>query len=243
MSWANPDRMVAPWVAVTAVKRLASAKSRMIVSSRARRTIALAMALDTVNVLSGCGAIYRVLVVSPDPDVAAALASERVQVLSDEPVGGLNAAFSYGIRTSIARYPRHAVAVLPADLPGMTPAALATALELAAARPSTVIADADGDGTVLLTQAVDAQVHPQFGPDSFTRHVAGGAHPLVDGRLQTMRHDIDTADDLFHASPQALGPLTRTCLDQLRLLTTDISSSRLLMSAPSGAAGDRGNFR
>lgn len=69
------------------------------------------------------------------------------------------------------------------------------------------VADAPGDGTVLLTAAPGVPLDPQFGPGSATAHARSGALALV-GEWPTLRRDVDTPADLAAAAALGLGPHT-----------------------------------
>lgn len=158
-----------------------------------------------------CPAVAGVLVVTDDARVAAELAAAGARIVPDAPDAGLNAAFRHGAATA----GRHARVIgLTADLPALRPAELAAALSVVAAGPSGVrrfVADAPGDGTVLLAAPAGVPLEPRFGVGSAAAHAASGALPLA-GDWPSLRRDVDTPADLVAAARIGLGPRTTALL-------------------------------
>jgi 2-phospho-L-lactate guanylyltransferase len=118
-----------------------------------------------------------------------------------------------------AARPDAAVAVLMADLPALRASELAAALQLAAGADRSVVADADGTGTVLLTARAGRLLAPAYGPGSRARHVQLGARDLTDllGTLVPgLRCDVDTTADLDRAVALGVGPETAGALGRSR---------------------------
>jgi 2-phospho-L-lactate guanylyltransferase len=97
------------------------------------------------------------------------------------------------------------------DLPALRPADLADALRRAAAFERTVVADAEGTGSTLVTARADVPWAAAFGDGSLARHLALGAVSL--DAAPSLRRDVDTPDQLAEASRLGLGvrsaPLAR----------------------------------
>jgi 2-phospho-L-lactate/phosphoenolpyruvate guanylyltransferase len=199
----------ARWSVLLPVKVLARAKSRLADLAGPRRgELALALACDTVTAVLDCEAAGRVVVITDDRVVAAALRELGALVIPDEPRDGLNAALRHGAAFAAARWPECGTAALSADLPALRPAELARALSAAAAWPTAFVADAAGDGTTLYTAAPGAAFRPAFGSSSRARHGAGGAAELEPGDIPGLRRDVDTPADLRGAAALGLGPYT-----------------------------------
>ena len=223
------------------VKGLPAAKSRLrgaadggVGEQGAHGRLTLALLLDTLAAARGAG-VRRLLVVSSDPEVAAAVAglgavparavtdgtgddcdSARLDVVPEGPVAGLNAALTHGSTLLRADDPTSTVGALQADLPALRSDELRAALAEAAARfaagaAAAFCADTPGDGTTLLLAAPGAALAPAFGPGSATRHAAAGA-VLVGGSQPGLRRDVDTADDLRLAVALGVGPHTASAL-------------------------------
>jgi len=193
---------------VVPVKRLGVAKSRLYAAGRPRpqhEELALALALDTVA--AALRAAARVLVVTDDPAVSAAMRALGAVVVADEPDAGLNPALAYGAARAAQLAPADGVALLSADLPALRPAELAAALRAAAGHPRAFVADAGGTGTTLLAALPGVPPAPRYGPGSAAAHRGSGAVELP-GAWPSLRHDVDTADDLAAAADLGLGPAT-----------------------------------
>ncbi len=202
------------WVVVLAVKRLTLAKSRL--ERPDRSALALAMAADTTAAAAAAGVVQAVIVVTDDAE-ARTLLSPLAAIVPDSPAAGLNPALEYGAAEARRRWPHAGVAALAADLPALVPEVLARALVLAGEQARSVVADTPGTGTVLLAARPGAVLGPLFGPDSYARHVASGAHdltPALDSQRRTrgLRRDVDTAADLAQAVEIGAGPQTTRVL-------------------------------
>lgn len=196
------------WTVVVPVKRLAAAKSRLrgALAGVPHEELALALAADTVAAVRACPAVAEILVVTDDARVAAAARDAGARVLPDRPGAGLNPAFRHGASAAGGGW----VAGLTADLPALRPAELAAALRAVSAGPPGVrrfVADAPGDGTVLLAAPPGMPLDPRFGVGSADAHAASGALPLA-GNWPSLRRDVDTAADLAAAARLGLGPRT-----------------------------------
>lgn len=209
--------LVVPVKVLTAAKsRLRGAADRGVGDAAAHARLALALAHDTITAARLAVRVRHLIVVSSDPVVAAELAAEGVEVVPDDPVPSLNAAYERGAAVLRTRDPMTPVAALQADLPSLRPGelddAIGAALALFAVGGTRAFcADADGSGTTLLVAAGGVALDPRFGAGSAVRHLESGAHPL-DGDRPGLRHDVDTADDLRRAAGIGLGARTAAAL-------------------------------
>lgn len=187
------------WTVVVPVKGTTAAKSRL----GGTGELALAIALDSVEAALGAS---RVIVVT-SAGAAAAFGELGARVVEDAGAGLLAA-----IRQGLDAAGTHRVAVLLGDVPALTAAELARALELAERHPLAFVADADGVGSVLIT-ALDAGDHrPAFGENSRAAHLAAGYVELDYPRDSGLRRDVDTEEQLVGISLGALGARTRAAL-------------------------------
>jgi 2-phospho-L-lactate guanylyltransferase len=186
---------VSGWTVVVPVKGTADAKSRLGASAR----LARAIALDSVEAALGAA---RVIVVTTD-SAAADFVALGASVVRD-PGEGLSAAITVGI----AAAGEGAVAVLLGDVPALLPSELAAALAAAERHPRAMVADADGEGTVLITAFAAADHAPAFGPGSRELHRAAGYVELDVAPESGLRRDVDTREQLA-ALAGRLGPRTR----------------------------------
>lgn len=190
-----------------------TAKSRL----GAPPLLATAIALDCLDAVLAADRVDAVVVVTPDPQLAALAANAGAQVRSEaRPGGGLLAAVHDGLDGVCGP-----CAVLLADLPALRSEDLTTALGLAGDRlgqvpppPMVFVPDADGTGTVLLAALTATAMRPEFGPDSAAAHQAAGAERL-DVDLPRLRRDVDTPADLQTAVDLGLGPRTRSVLAEI----------------------------
>lgn len=202
------------WGLVVPVKPLAQAKTRLSpYAAQARADLALAFAADVVAAGLACPLVRTVLVVTDDVRAAGALAGDGVRVVPDRPAAGLNPALAHG-----AELLRHldaalGVAAVSADLPALRPHDLAAALALVGTGSRGFVADAAGSGTTVLAAAPGALLAPEYGADSFLRHVASGARPLP--AAEGLRRDVDTPADLAVALGLGVGPRTAAAVAAL----------------------------
>jgi 2-phospho-L-lactate guanylyltransferase len=238
------------WAAVVPVKGGPLAKSRLHLPRAARSALADAFARDTVAALRTAEPGMPVLVVSSDPDVST-WAPQFGAALVADPAHGLDAAVVAGCRAAAALGARRAAVVL-GDHPALRPAEVTTALEAAGRHPCTVLPDADGDGTALLTLPLPGgrhDVRTAFGPGSAGAHERLG-HTRLDLDLPGLRVDVDDAASLAAAVALGLGPHSAQALARatvpgvqatIHRIEDDGSGSALLddgleVEVPAGAA-------
>jgi 2-phospho-L-lactate/phosphoenolpyruvate guanylyltransferase len=202
------------WTVLVPIKLLAAAKTRLrgAVGGARHESLVLAMAQDTVAAALAAPGTAEVVVVTADAAVAAAVAALGARRVPEPVGGGLNAALTHAAAAVGALPPGRRIAALPADLPALRPDELAAALTaLHTSRDGGYVPDAAGTGTVLLAAPVGAGLAPRFGPGSAAAHARAGAARL-DGDWPTLRHDVDTADDLAAAVRLGVGPHTTALL-------------------------------
>ncbi|MDQ2586208.1 2-phospho-L-lactate guanylyltransferase [Saccharothrix yanglingensis] len=188
---------------VVPVKTLDRAKSRLV--GLDRPALALAFALDTVT--AALPAVRRVVVVTSDRAVAAELRALGVESIAGPE--GLNESLRFGWGVLRARDASSVVGALQADLPALRTAELAAAL--AAATGRSFVPDRQGTGTTVLLSAPGGALDPSFGAGSAAAHAASGAAALI-GPWPSLRHDVDTAEDLGSAAALGLGARTAAVL-------------------------------
>lgn len=205
--------MMARWQLVLPVKGGEAAKSRLGPLDVDRPALALAIALDCVEAVVATPAVDVAIVVTADLTVADATRALGARVVPESSPGS---GLAQAVRDGVAATRAGPVAVLLADLPALTPEALAQALftvgaALADGATSVVVPDAEGTGSVLLAAADAAHLHPSFGAASARSHVDGGALRL-DLDAPRVRRDVDTPAALRDAVALGVGPRTRTVL-------------------------------
>ncbi len=200
------------WSIVLPVKGLDAAKSRMgHVAGGTPGALALAFFQDTLGAAAACPAVLEVIVTTSDPSIARWAEDRGAVVLSDEAYPGINAAAR---QAALAARSEVGIAVLVSDLPCLTPAALAEALDRADAHARSYLADASGSGTTMLFGHRGVDIDPRFGPESASAHRASGAvdiaahGPGSSASLAGARRDVDTRADLVAALALGVGPHT-----------------------------------
>ncbi|OOC07794.1 2-phospho-L-lactate guanylyltransferase [Amycolatopsis azurea DSM 43854] len=193
------------------MKRPAEGKSRLrgaVVPER-HAELVLALAYDTLSAATSADGIRRVLVVAADPASVADLTELGVEIVPEPSRGGLNAALRYGEELLRRDTPSVLVGALQADLPALRTEDLTAALVEAAGRRA-FVADRQGTGTTLLLAGA-GPLEPRFGEGSARAHTASGATPLTIAP-ESLRADVDTADDLAHVRTLGVGKRSSTLL-------------------------------
>ncbi|MFC9256472.1 2-phospho-L-lactate guanylyltransferase [Amycolatopsis thailandensis] len=196
---------------IVPLKRPAEGKSRLrgaVVPER-HAELVLALAYDTLSAATSADGIRRVLVVAADPASVADLTELGVEIVAEPSRGGLNAALRYGEELLRRDTPSGLVGALQADLPALRTEDLTAALAEAAGRRA-FVADRQGTGTTLLL-AGTGPLEPRFGGGSARAHSASGATPLTI-TAESLRADVDTADDLAHVRTLGVGKRSSTLL-------------------------------
>ena len=203
-------------IALVPVRSLSGAKSRLgePLDAEERAELILALLRRTVEQALAATCVAGVVVVSTDEDLLeCARAMGAATVLQE--TDGLNAALDEALAAVAAD--ATAVIVIPADIPGVTGAAIdllvMAARDAAAAAGSRggpavgLVPDQHGRGTNALFVMPPGAIPFQFGEDSRAAHAAaarsqGAAYVELDGPLG---FDLDTPDDLLEADKRGLG--------------------------------------
>lgn len=194
------------------IKPLELAKSRLLGNPDDGRTaehgeFVTAVALDTVEAARRTPGVSGVVVVTSDPRLAERFHDEGVEVLPDTPATGLNAALRHGEAELRPRAGVRRIGALQADLPALRSSELAEALRSAGTERA-FCSDRHGSGTTLLLAEPGRPLDPRFGAGSAAAHRASGAESLT-GTWESLRCDVDTAEDLRRAALLGLGPRSR----------------------------------
>lgn len=200
------------WVVVVPVKGWSTAKSRLGGLSRDdRRELALAMARDTVRAVTDTPEIRSCLVVGPGEvlrDLGCHNGDDSLRGVVETTLVGqvdaLNVALRRGRDVAVASGWRQ-VAMVVADLPGISTGALREFLQLVPETAPGFLADSSGTGTNLLASRRGAQLVPRFGGYSASRHRSAGAAELSSQCDARLRVDLDTEAHLAVARTLA-GP-------------------------------------
>lgn len=198
------------WAVIIPVKPTAVGKSRLELTTVDRVTLARAIALDTIAAAAACPSVDQVYVVTDDGAlIARAFDIPGLRfVPEDDGTGrprGIDAAVAVGADAAGVGMPR---AALLGDLPALRPEDLDAALTAAGRLDRGVVPDAEGTGTTLVTAGSGIPLLTSFGAQSYARHLALGCVPLEIADTSSVRHDVDTSDQLEVATGLGLGPRT-----------------------------------
>ncbi len=207
------------WDVVIPVKRLEQAKSRLSgLGDAVRRDLALAFLLDVLDAVRAVPVVRGIVVVTADERVAGTARDglgDRVRIVPDAEPMELNRALHRGVagRRPVAGAEAPGVLALCADLPALTPGAVAALLDGAPRSGAGFVADHTGAGTTAYLAGARL-FDPRFGPGSRAAHAEQGATDLTASARPELRADVDTPEDLWALRGRALGvgPATRAAL-------------------------------
>ena len=210
----HPDR----YAVLVPVKRPAVAKTRMAdLGDEARRDLATAFAVDTVDAALACPAVASVLAVTDDHVLARFLAERGADVIPDATSHDLNATLVQAAAEMHRRDPRAGLVALCADLPAMRPDELLTALEASAPDRMSFVADLDLVGTTTVVAPDVELFHPSFGHGSRRQHIEAGAFEITGIDVPGLRRDVDDRRSLGEALRLGVGARTSLVTTALRL--------------------------
>lgn len=222
--------------AVVPVKSLTAGKARLagVLMPRQRHELVVQMLQDVLAALSAAPGLDGVLVVSNDVDVRALSAGFGARWLPETASNGLCAALRQAASV-LATEQIAGMMIVPADVPLITPAAVARVVQAHRHTPAvTLVAAADG-GTNALAMSPPELIAPAFGDNSYDRHRASASERgVVPVSLDVPEFalDIDTLDNLL-----TLLRLPATTRTQQYLCASGLAAQLLarqpsLMSAP-----------
>ena len=183
-------------VAVTPVKRLSQAKSRLsaLLSPEERAGLVTAMLRRTVALLQAVDAIDRIAVATEERQLVDSL--DLVDWLPD--MGGLNPSLAHAA-TWATDLGAQSMLVLPCDLPLLQGSDIRAFLNSSRTYPGVSIAPTEDGGTGAILLSPPQVLEPAFGNDSFRRHREEARAKGVSVRT-VVRHgflrDLDTTEDL-----------------------------------------------
>jgi FO synthase len=187
--------------AIVPIKRLSVAKQRLTALLKEHREeFAYLLACRTLDVVRDSGLFDGIIVVSPDPRIAAAALARGALALDDRDAP-LNEACSLGLAAVAERSARIAV-LMPADLGLLSAPALAAVVQRYAVLRETgaavgLVRCKDGTGTNMVLLDPAQPFEPRFGADSFARHASAAAAAAHELTSPEVAFDIDAAEDLY----------------------------------------------
>jgi 2-phospho-L-lactate guanylyltransferase len=218
MSDLDPAPVPRRYTVLVPVKPPSFAKSRLApLGDPARRSLVVAFAVDTITAALETPEVGGVLAVTDDHEMAAGLSDAGAVVIPDDVTDDLNASLVQAAMEARRRWPDAGVAALCADLPALRSAELSRALGSAAVDRMSFVADRAGTGTTTVLAPSAELFVPQFGPQSRKAHAEAGAFEIDRGDVPTLRHDVDTPEDLAVALDLGVGSRTAVTAAGLRL--------------------------
>jgi 2-phospho-L-lactate guanylyltransferase len=194
-----------PTAVAIPVRSFEGAKSRLgaVLDAEERRELVELLLVRTIAAALAADGVTEVLVVSPDPEVLRLAESAGARPV-EQRSRGLNPALQEAREATTASR----LLIVPADIPGVDPAALERVLAAgdAAGRPSVVLVpDRHGRGTNALLLDPPDVIDPAFGGDSRAGHawLASSADAGYAEVTDALDLDVDTPEDLLLAEAAA----------------------------------------
>jgi 2-phospho-L-lactate/phosphoenolpyruvate guanylyltransferase len=213
-SHSYPDR----YAVLVPVKRPAVAKTRLgDLGDRARRDLATAFAVDTVDAALACPVVASVLAVTDDHVLARLLADRGANVIPDGTSHDLNATLVQAAAEMHRRDPRAGLVALCADLPALRPEELLAAVQASAPDRMSFVPDLDLVGTTTVVAPDVGLFHPSFGHGSRRQHVEAGAFEISGLDIPGLRRDVDDRRSLGEALRLGVGARTSVVATALAL--------------------------
>jgi len=187
--------------AIVPVKPLKRGKSRLagVLGEDERTLLNFNMLGATLKTLSKVEEIDQVLVVSRDPSALALARDYNAKTVQEDGHPSLNLALKRAALAAKA-YNADGIIILPADLPLIKPADIATFIKLGKKTPIVVIApDRRKEGTNALLMRPAGTIPFIFGPGSFKKHLQAAEKAGVESvvcELETLGLDLDLPEDL-----------------------------------------------
>ncbi len=173
-------------------------KSRLsrLLGEEERKRLAELMLIDVLEAAKGAGVLRRSYVISSDEEALSLSRKAGASTIREARDSGVNEALAAGMSELGTGLD---FAVLPSDLPQLTPVELASALELKKAFGCVMAPSRAFDGTNLLVFSGRTPLRLSYDSDSFWNHLRTAAEMGAKLAVCTKRgvlNDVDTDDDL-----------------------------------------------
>jgi FO synthase len=168
------------------------AKSRLapVLDRAQRRQLFFSLADRMVRALRATQGIETVAVITSSDEVDAFARSLGARVIRQPADSGTANAHAAAVKSLPPGVER--VLMISGDLPQVTPAALQRLVDAACDHRLLVAPDRHRIGTNALVCSPPDAIVPQFGTDSFRRHLEAGAHPID---IDELARDVDIPED------------------------------------------------
>lgn len=194
--------------AVVPSKDLRRAKQRLapVLAPAERSGLARAMLEDVLSALASAPGLAGLLLVSSDDELTRLARRFGARLILETEGRGVTAAVTAGMQ-ALATEQASGVLVVPADVPLITAAEVGAILAVHGPAPAVTLTPAvvDGGSNALACSPADV-ISPQFGPESFRRHLEEARRRGIEPgiiRLPGLARDIDRPEDVvrFLARP------------------------------------------
>ena len=190
--------------AIVPVKPLGAAKSRLagVLEPVERADLARRFLVHTLTVLTACGGIDQILVISADPLVWDLAAQYGAQCYYEPDTPGLNASLRRAANRAVSGG-ADAILIVPTDLPLLNETLLEQVLDRIDKPPVVIVApDRHRKGTNIMLQSPPKLIPFSYGVGSFQTHLenagaAGAAVKVLE--IPELALDIDSPADLEKA--------------------------------------------
>jgi len=205
---------------IVPVKAFDLAKQRLsgILQPSERVSLARSMLIDVLNIVASATLPSNVIVVTSSPEASEIATRGGTRVLPEAASSDLNSAIEAASRHMIVQN-AGGFLMLPADVPEITIAAVHQAFAALDQGCSLVLAPAISDGgTNLLACRPPHAIRPEFGAESFARHLAASERAGLACRVLNcpeLGRDIDSPDDLVRFLDRRTSTLTDRLLRNL----------------------------
>lgn len=185
------------------------------------------MLRDTIAAVLACPDVSGVTIVGEARELAPITAEYGVTLLDEQrlriprehardPLNALLLAAARSIEREKAFFRGStAIGIVHADLPALTPAELASAIDfMESTGRMTFVEDRHGEGTTAVFAPAAGALRPRFGTHSAARHRHSGAI-ATPGELTGLRCDVDTPADFAAIFAAGAGPYTRGVMSEM----------------------------
>jgi 2-phospho-L-lactate guanylyltransferase len=200
---------------VIPVKRLSESKTRLShsLSLKDRQKLVLVMMEDVVASLKQSNLVDRVVVLTPDRQVAVRAENLGAETMMDQTKGGINESIAKAADYEIKERSGSSLLILPVDVPLVKPTTIDSIIRRVnkSSHAFVVISPSIAKGTNALLRNPPDAIPTHYGVNSFDAHVAEARARKVQlevYRSEDLEIDVDTPSDLYEIMRK--GNSTRT---------------------------------
>lgn len=198
------------WSVFLPLKPFLAGKTRLnLLPDDVRIALIKAMASDVVDSIMELANIEAVTVVGVSHEEVSSLKDPRLRSYLPKVISGINSDVLLAVGGS------RKIAVILPDLPAVTSAEIAIALDLAEGNRQSFIRDAEGSGSSMYFAPSRQYFSPQFGVNSAHSHALNAAVELSHPTFLGIRRDCDDLVGLTNIPISTLGLATRSFVNHM----------------------------